>query len=584
MAKNKTSYNIDVNLLARAQADFKNIESALAGLGTKVKGIVFDDKSSKKMESTIERITQTIPDLQAKLASGLFSDREIKEFSAGVKSLTKDVDSLSNQFRTIDLKKLGFDDGPLKSVNDAIKNIKTSMTQLQSGLRLDTSGILGNQEFVKKLSGAMFSAAKDGDSLINKLADIRTEYQQAADEQENQAKQFQSKIVDTSGLETQLEVYKRLKQELEQSKKKSVNQYSPELTAALDEAKKIDDTYKGVRSHQDKIEVTTRRIAEVETQLTAEKEKQGKQMDDAVKLQKKAQDAAQRVADIDMFAAKNTTQFAQFDAQMSQLSKDLGLNKKQAESLRTALMSAAQVVFAELVTEIQGAGTATKITTEQIKEGAKQQEEESKATDAATQSFKNKITQIFGLYNVYQLIRRGIQNAYNSIKQLDQAMNEIAVVTNMTTNELWGQIETYMSVARQYGVATQGVYEVSKLYYQQGRSSVEVTKLTAETLKMAKIAGLDYSKATDYMTVALNGFKLAAEDASMVVDVYSKLAAVSATDTEELAYAMSKTASIAESAGMSFENTTVFLAQMIETTREAPENIGTAEFSNPLAQ
>jgi len=93
---------------------------------------------------------------------------------------------------------------------------------------------------------------------------------------------------------------------------------------------------------------------------------------------------------------------------------------------------------------------------------------------------------------------------------------------------------------------------------------------------MARIAGLDYAKATDHMTVALNGFKLSAEDASMVVDVYSKLAAISATDTQELAYAMSKTASIAESAGMSFENTSVFLAQMIETTREAPENIGTA--------
>jgi hypothetical protein len=33
-------------------------------------------------------------------------------------------------------------------------------------------------------------------------------------------------------------------------------------------------------------------------------------------------------------------------------------------------------------------------------------------------------------------------------------------------------------------------------------------KLTTETLKMAKIAGLDYSTATDYMTVALRGFHL----------------------------------------------------------------------------
>jgi TP901 family phage tail tape measure protein len=39
---------------------------------------------------------------------------------------------------------------------------------------------------------------------------------------------------------------------------------------------------------------------------------------------------------------------------------------------------------------------------------------------------------------------------------------------------------------------------------------------------------------------------------------------------------MSKTASIAANAGMSFETTSALLAQMIETTQEAPENIGTA--------
>ena len=61
-----------------------------------------------------------------------------------------------------------------------------------------------------------------------------------------------------------------------------------------------------------------------------------------------------------------------------------------------------------------------------------------------------------------------------------------------------------------------------------------------------------------------------------VVDVYSKLAAIAATDTRELAVAMSKTASIAESAGMSIESTSSFLTLMIETTREAPENLGTA--------
>lgn len=62
--------------------------------------------------------------------------------------------------------------------------------------------------------------------------------------------------------------------------------------------------------------------------------------------------------------------------------------------------------------------------------------------------------------------------------------------------------------------------------------------------------------------------------AQRVNDVYSELAKITATDTGDLATAMSKTASIANSANMSFENTAAFLAQILETTQEAPEILG----------
>ena len=65
-------------------------------------------------------------------------------------------------------------------------------------------------------------------------------------------------------------------------------------------------------------------------------------------------------------------------------------------------------------------------------------------------------------------------------------------------------------------------------------------------------------------------------DAQVVTDVYSALAATTASDTEELAIAMSKTASSAEAVGSSFESTSAMLATMISITREAPENLGSA--------
>ena len=177
---------------------------------------------------------------------------------------------------------------------------------------------------------------------------------------------------------------------------------------------------------------------------------------------------------------------------------------------------------------------------------------------------------------IINVVKDGIRQAYQDIKALDNAMTNIAVVTDMSIGDLWGKINEYMSIAKQYGVTTQGVYEVSQLYYQQGLSTNEVMAATTETLKMARIAGMDYAEAADAMTVAIRAFKMEMADAEHVTDVYSKVAAVTASDSEELAIAMSKTASSAESVGSSFENTTAMLAVMIETTRESAQNLGSA--------
>ena len=93
---------------------------------------------------------------------------------------------------------------------------------------------------------------------------------------------------------------------------------------------------------------------------------------------------------------------------------------------------------------------------------------------------------------------------------------------------------------------------------------------------MARISGLDYATATDYMTNAIRSFKMQMTDAQTVVDVYSAVAASSASSVEQLSTAMSKTASSAQAVGSSFESTTAMMAVMIEATRQSAENIGSA--------
>lgn len=196
--------------------------------------------------------------------------------------------------------------------------------------------------------------------------------------------------------------------------------------------------------------------------------------------------------------------------------------------------------------------------------------------EAQAQSVASSLTRIFSVAGTITAFRKIIRDAFNDVKELDEAMTSIAVVTDFSISDLWKQVDEYSKLAQQKGVGLKGVYDVQKLYYQQGRNAEDVKILTDNTLEFARIAGMDYAKATDAMTVAINAFNLKAKESIKITDIYSNLAAKAAVDQSELAKAMSKVASMAASVGMSLETTSTFLTQIIETTREAPETAGTA--------
>ena len=191
---------------------------------------------------------------------------------------------------------------------------------------------------------------------------------------------------------------------------------------------------------------------------------------------------------------------------------------------------------------------------------------------------KNQVQYFFGLQNQVFLFRRAVRDTIDTVKELDASMTETAVVTDFSVSDMWAQLPEYTAAANELGSTINDVYKANTLYFQQGLDSEQAMGLGIETLKMARIAGMDAAKATDLMTAALRGFnmELNQTSAQRVNDVYSKLAAITASDTQEIGTAVSKTASLASSAGMDLEQTSALLAQVVETTREPPETAGTA--------
>lgn len=164
----------------------------------------------------------------------------------------------------------------------------------------------------------------------------------------------------------------------------------------------------------------------------------------------------------------------------------------------------------------------------------------------------------------------------HTITQLDKALTEQAIVSSLNRKETFALIGAYQELAKATGFTTSQIATVSTQYFRQGKALREVLILTEAAAKSAKVAGIDAQQAVDYLTTALNGFRLAAERALEVSDKFAALAATSATSYEELAIALSKVASQANLAGMSINYTLGLLAKGIETTREPAESIGTA--------
>ena len=193
-------------------------------------------------------------------------------------------------------------------------------------------------------------------------------------------------------------------------------------------------------------------------------------------------------------------------------------------------------------------------------------------------NLKRSLASFFSISGLISVFRRAVNDAFQTVKELDAVMTETAVVTEYDVGGMWNQLPKYTDMANELGATIQGSYETLTLFYQQGLKTNQAMQLGAETMKMARIANLDYATATDYMTAALRGFNMELNEASAtrVNDVYSKLAAVTASDTREISIAMTKTASIANNANMELETTAALLSQIIETTREAPETAGTA--------
>lgn len=221
--------------------------------------------------------------------------------------------------------------------------------------------------------------------------------------------------------------------------------------------------------------------------------------------------------------------------------------------------------------------------TKEAKEASQNQADWNGQLDASELKLKKqesslgKAFKAFTIYaTVLRTVKTALREAVSTITELDKSLTEQAMVTGHTRQETYNLVKQYQELATQVGATTKEIASVATEYMKQGQTIEDSLVLTQAAVSAAKVARVSVGDSVNYLTTALNGYQMAAEDAMRVSDIFAAVAAASATDYDELAIALSKVASQANLAGMSIEYTTALLTKGLETTREAPETMGTA--------
>lgn len=184
-----------------------------------------------------------------------------------------------------------------------------------------------------------------------------------------------------------------------------------------------------------------------------------------------------------------------------------------------------------------------------------------------------KVFNYIAVYKGFTLLTQGIQQAVDTMKELNKAFTDIQMVTGGTNEETAQLAQEYNGLAKSLGSTTIEVAEGAGEWLRQGKTAAETTKLLTASMTLSKVGAIESSEATQLLTSSLNGYKVAAEDAMSVVDKISAIDLAAATSSEELATALARTANIANDSGVSFDRLLAMIGTVSSVTRRSASTI-----------
>ena len=441
--------------------ELSNLQSVVSTFQTVLKDIDPGSSLYKSIERGVEKAKRELNALEVQSKKSFGSQAEINAFEKSFNKTSQGIQEIANSLSKVSFKDLKgvFSEADLAPIKEAGNKIKELQNQI-ANIKTDKMKELANSskefsEQLDKFGGNTFDEkVKNIEARIKKLTgDISTTEikiagaKQARDTAKANLSPYQNDFDETK-YKDKLGRFKggavsgreKLKKDLEAigfTEEDIKNKLTDKTTSVGKNYAKAQSAYDSANNTYDK--------------YAAELKAQTNQLN-----------AAQNVRET-LSGIEGSPELA---AQIEDLNARINEQAQIIQELRAQLASASDAAQAGAKANKE-AGDSAEEAGEKFN-GAKEQVEGLASSAELLSKIKFAIKNWFGFNEVINLTKNSVRKMIQSIVELDDVMTQISIVTNMSQDDLWKQMDSYSRMAEQYAVSIKGTYEVSQLFYQQG--------------------------------------------------------------------------------------------------------------------
>ena len=177
---------------------------------------------------------------------------------------------------------------------------------------------------------------------------------------------------------------------------------------------------------------------------------------------------------------------------------------------------------------------------------------------------------------VVNALANGFKNLIASTIEVEKSLNEIKVIGNDTFSNLDQVSKGLFSTAKQLGVSYKDAANATLEFARQGKDLQASLEASRAALTLTRTTGLDAAESVKGLTSAVNVFS---ESGLTYADIVNKMSAVDskfAVNSKDLIEGISRSASVAQEAGVSFDELTALITTLQEKTGRGGAVIGNA--------